>query len=98
MEREPSDLSLVPPREPVGMISIFGWEEVPADLDDISKHSLARAHRNKLLAESDFSQMTDVPMTDEKRAEWRTYRQQLRDLPAHEDWPNPPAPTRPEAN
>lgn len=76
-------------------MAVFGFPDLPDDADENSKNSMARAHRNKLLAESDFSQMADVPMADEKRAEWSVYRQALRDLPDHPDWPNPTEPIRP---
>ena len=41
-----------------------------------------RTQRNVLLAESDWTQMSDSPLTDSKKTEWATYRQTLRDLPA----------------
>ena len=41
-----------------------------------------RTQRNILLAESDWTQMSDSPLTDSKKTEWATYRQTLRDLPA----------------
>ena len=31
--------------------------------------------------------MADSPLTDEAKALWVTYRTALRDIPAHEDWP-----------
>jgi len=37
--------------------------------------------RNFLLMDSDWTQLGDVPLTDEEKADWRTYRQMLRDLP-----------------
>lgn len=40
-----------------------------------------RAHRNRLLKESDWTQSIDSPLSDSKKAEWATYRQALRDLP-----------------
>jgi len=64
-----------------------------------------RSVRNKLLAESDWTQVPDSPLTEEQRGEWRTYRQELRNLPSslteeqyrelvrdenHELWPVPP--------
>jgi hypothetical protein len=76
-------------------MAVFGFPDVPDDIDDNSANRMARAHRNKLLTESDFSQMADVPMTDDKRAEWRTYRQLLRDLPEDPNWPNPVEPQPP---
>ena len=41
-----------------------------------------RANRNVLLAESDWTQVADSPLSDSKKAEWATYRQALRDLPS----------------
>lgn len=55
-----------------------------------------RGNRGRLLAESDWTQFTDSPLTDSKKDEWKTYRQALRDLPANtSDWYNPPWPTKP---
>lgn len=42
-----------------------------------------RRSRNLLLTESDWTQVADTPLTDSKKAEWATYRQTLRDLPAN---------------
>tara|TARA_R100001460_G_scaffold31167_1_gene61401 strand:- start:189 stop:431 length:243 start_codon:yes stop_codon:yes gene_type:complete len=39
-----------------------------------------RNRRDLLLAESDWTQAADSPLSDTKKAEWATYRQQLRDL------------------
>ena len=46
-----------------------------------------REARNKLLAESDWTQMPDSPLTDAQKASWATYRQSLRDLSSHANWP-----------
>ena len=40
-----------------------------------------RIERNTLLTESDWTQMSDSPLSDSKKTEWATYRQSLRDLP-----------------
>ena len=40
-----------------------------------------RAWRNALLAQSDWTQMSDSPLSDSKKQEWATYRQALRDFP-----------------
>jgi len=40
-----------------------------------------RLERNNLLSESDWTQMSDSPLSDSKKTEWATYRQSLRDLP-----------------
>ena len=39
-----------------------------------------RIQRNELLKESDWTQAIDSPLPDIKKAEWATYRQELRDL------------------
>ncbi len=44
--------------------------------------------------ESDWTQNRDVVLSND--AEWKTYRQALRDLPANTtDWRNPTYPTKP---
>lgn len=48
---------------------------------DIDYASRNREKRNGLLRESDWTQMPDSPLTSEKKTEWATYRQSLRDLP-----------------
>ena len=55
-----------------------------------------RHMRNILLRESDWTQFTDSPLTDSKKTEWKTYRQNLRDLPANTSDPeNPSWPSKP---
>ena len=39
-----------------------------------------REQRNTLLLESDWTVMTDSPLSNSKQAEWKTYRQALRDI------------------
>ena len=46
-----------------------------------------RNTRNQLLTESDWTQIPDSSLTDEAKALWVTYRTALRDITAHEDWP-----------
>lgn len=62
-----------------------------------------RIFRNERLLESDWTQLADTQLTQEKKEEWRLYRQELRDLPkniedlkplvvnlSHPDWPVQP--------
>ena len=51
------------------------------DADLATEH---RSTRNSLLAETDWTGMSDVTMADNMK----TYRQALRDLPTHSNWPN----------
>ena len=43
---------------------------------------LFRLERNRRLANCDWTQGNDSPLTSDKKTEWATYRQALRDLPA----------------
>ena len=47
-----------------------------------------RTTRDKLLADSDWTQMNDSPLTNEAKTAWATYRQELRDLTDLDAWPN----------
>lgn len=61
-------------------------EEIAAELED--KKSLMRDKRRRKLILSDWTQISDSPLNDSKKAEWATYRQALRDLTKHANWPN----------
>ena len=84
-------------------------EEVTAKLNDLNNaepYKLLREERNKLIAETDWTQANDIPFSTSKKQEWQIYRQQLRDLPANASpklnsnykldltsvtWPTPPS-------
>ncbi len=66
-------------------------EDADKDLTQI------RVSRDQRLAISDWTQGLDSPLTDAKKTEWATYRQELRDYPATASkvsefgsWPTPP--------
>ena len=71
--------------------------EINAKIEELKAEQplkILREKRNKLLVESDWSQFRDVSLPND--AEWTTYRQALRDLPANtEDPANPVWPTKP---
>jgi hypothetical protein len=54
--------------------------EAVARTDNILE--ILRLKRDALLTESDWTQVNDSPLSDTKKAEWATYRQELRDLPS----------------
>jgi hypothetical protein len=58
-------------------------EEIAADAD--AKAAQVRAQRDRLLADSDWTQILDAPVD---RTAWATYRQALRDLPQAEGFPD----------
>jgi hypothetical protein len=45
-----------------------------------SHKNFVRQERDKRLAECDWTQNIDSPLSGEKKAEWQTYRQGLRDI------------------
>ena len=72
----------------------FG-EVAPFTADPEREQSLARVKRNALLKQSDWTQLSDSPLTPAQRKEWKEYRQALRDMPAksaedEDSWPMPP--------
>jgi hypothetical protein len=75
-----------------GQTSQLDEESPTPDLD--AAWFVLRSRRNALLAESDWTVLSDSPTLT---AAWKTYRQALRDLPANTtdptapDWPTPPA-------
>jgi len=44
-----------------------------------------KSQRDELLISTDRYMVIDYPITEEKRQEWKVYRQLLRDLPANTD-------------
>jgi hypothetical protein len=56
-----------------------------------------RQERNQRLQVTDWTDLPNAPLTAPKKAEWQTYRQELRDYPSLSDristlpeWPTPP--------
>jgi hypothetical protein len=47
-----------------------------------SHKNFVRQERDRRLAECDWTQVADVPLTEEKKNEWILYRQSLRNLPS----------------
>lgn len=56
-------------------------ESKPALVVDVTEH--VRIVRTRKLKLSDWTQGADSPLNDAKKAEWATYRQALRDMPAN---------------
>lgn len=66
----------------------YRLEEIPAPTtDELSAQK--RAERNAILDATDkFVSVPDYPITDEKREQYKAYRQYLRDLPEQAGFPN----------
>ena len=89
---------------------VFNKQKVKIDLDTMTLVAVTQTtldpwinikeKRNNFLISSDWTQATDSPLSDSKKAEWQTYRQALRDIPTTNadatnrktvNWPTPPA-------
>ena len=60
-------------------------EEVNAKLSELQAEEpfkLLREERNKLIAETDWTQLKDIDLDIIRERNWKNYRQALRDLPA----------------
>lgn len=75
---------------------MLNGEPCELDLDDTysaellaaepTRHaSIKRSIRDSLLAETDWTQVADAPAD---ATTWATYRQALRDITTHTNWPN----------
>lgn len=63
---------------------------------DADVGNVVRVDRDARLAVCDWTVLPDSPLTSEKKTEWQTYRQALRDIPASENFPhNVTWPTKP---
>ena len=73
-------------KDQVGLDEL-GWKEhfppqIPFVFTDEIIGTFIRNHRNEILDHCDWTQAVDCPLSDAKKAEWATYRQELRDMPA----------------
>ena len=53
-----------------------------AELEASEPFRLLRIERNKLIAETDWTQLKDIDLDIIRERNWKNYRQALRDLPA----------------
>lgn len=66
----------------------YNGEYTIETIEDVSMTAEeARAERDKLLAETDWTQVLDAPIDAETRESYRAYRQALRDIPEQEGFP-----------
>ena len=87
--------------EPIHGVYNQETEEYDAGADGAMSNEqwkdILRLHRDTHLAQCDWTQYSDSPLTDTKKAEWATYRQKLRDLPSTAtlgmivEFPDPPS-------
>jgi len=69
--------------------SLVGFSVAPQEtVDNFTKEQQVINQRNVLLAESDYTQLLDVPLSAEEKAAWKEYRQELRDVTKQEGFPS----------
>ena len=76
--------------------TIYAKEQEQIDRETEAEADAIRARRNDLLAKCDWTVLADSPLTEEKRAEWLSYRQALRDISAVEGFPYIDLPNDPD--
>jgi hypothetical protein len=69
---------------------LVGWTTASKTAEEVKEYddnaaAQVRAERNALLAESDWTQIADAPVD---AAVWATYRQALRDITSHANFPH----------
>jgi hypothetical protein len=74
--------------DPDNMITEEEYNEAIAEFEVFDGWVKVRKQRNQLLKDSDYIMVSDAPITTEKKEEWETYRQALRDIPQDYDSPD----------
>jgi hypothetical protein len=68
---------------------VMTWEVTPANAEEIAERierrsAEVRQQRNQLLADCDWTQLSDAPVNS---SAWANYRQELRDIPEQAGFP-----------
>ena len=68
------------------------WQVTTASADEIAQRLVneseaVRQDRNQLLVDSDWTQLSDSPLSSADKTAWASYRQQLRDVTAQSGFP-----------
>lgn len=72
---------------------VLKWVVSNKTADEISAYDASigdanRRTRNELLTHSDWTVLQDSPLSDAQVADWVVYRQALRDITSHANWPH----------
>lgn len=70
------------------LAEVTAMQQAWADGANDRAAAVLREDRNKLLDDSDWTQMNDSPLKNEDKIAWATYRTALRDITTHDNWPN----------
>ena len=69
--------------EPEDSIYNYNWTTYEWEFNSTAFWKNVRIDRDRRLGMCDWTQGPDSPLTAEKKAEWATYRQAIRDVPAN---------------
>lgn len=84
------------PPKPDGA-AYFDYDKKQWVLDYPTQEAIVKKQRDELLYKSDWTQISNNPLTPAKQEEWAIYRQQLRDITQQPGYPfNVVWPTKPE--
>jgi len=76
----------------------MGWVQVEGELPSSylsTPEDIAWETAKKLLRESDWSMLPDVPLNATQKSQWEAYRKSLREIRSHVDFPNMAWPVKP---
>ncbi len=63
------------------------WLEKAKKIAYDEEATRVRIKRDKLLADTDWTQMSDTALSEEEKEKYKTYRQDLRNVPQQKDFP-----------
>ena len=72
------------------LVELTAQEYANHPLNVAAKEEEFKDKVRKLLQESDYTQIQDVPISDEDRIKWKNYRVELRNLKVGDELPAPP--------
>lgn len=86
--------AFMPPKP--GQFYDFDYAAKQWTFNSVAAWTQVRVERDARLRASDWTQLSDIPLTATQITQWRTYRQALRDVTTQPDplnivWPTPPA-------
>lgn len=61
---------------------------INTSIDVEEKINTVKYYRGLCLQDSDWTQFNDSPLTEDKKLEWASYRQALRDVPQQPGYPD----------
>jgi hypothetical protein len=67
--------------------SVFNYSTKTWDSNFEAADTIQKGKRQSLLTNSDWTQIPNNPLTEQKQQEWAVYRQQLRDITSQSGYP-----------